>query len=58
MVTRALLAVAEALDGELLQARSGAHKRNSELVLAAGKRMVDLTPAARRSSCSTRPIRR
>jgi acetaldehyde dehydrogenase len=25
---------------------AGAHKRNSELVLAAGKRMVDLTPAA------------
>ncbi|WP_072383366.1 acetaldehyde dehydrogenase (acetylating) [Novosphingobium sp. NDB2Meth1] len=25
---------------------AGAHKRNSELVLAAGKRMIDLTPAA------------
>ena len=43
-----LLAMPEFADiGIVFDATSaGAHKRNSELVLAAGKRMVDLTPAA------------
>ena len=43
-----LLAMPEFADvGIVFDATSaGAHKRNSELVLAAGKRMIDLTPAA------------
>ncbi len=43
-----LLAMPEFADiGIVFDATSaGAHRRNSELVLAAGKRMVDLTPAA------------
>lgn len=43
-----LLAMPEFADvGIVFDATSaGAHKRNSDLVLAAGKRMVDLTPAA------------
>lgn len=43
-----LLAMPEFSDvGIVFDATSaGAHKRNSELVLAAGKRMIDLTPAA------------
>lgn len=43
-----LIAMPEFADvGIVFDATSaGAHKRNSELVLAAGKRMVDLTPAA------------
>jgi acetaldehyde dehydrogenase len=43
-----LLAMPEFADvGIVFDATSaGAHRRNSELVLAAGKRMIDLTPAA------------
>lgn len=43
-----LLAMPEFADiGIVFDATSaGAHKRNSDLVLAAGKRMIDLTPAA------------
>jgi acetaldehyde dehydrogenase len=43
-----LLAMPEFTDIEIVfdATSAGAHKRNSELVLAAGKRMVDLTPAA------------
>ena len=43
-----LIAMPEFADiGIVFDATSaGAHKRNSELVLAAGKRMIDLTPAA------------
>ena len=43
-----LLAMPEFADVEIVfdATSAGAHKRNSELVLAAGKRMVDLTPAA------------
>jgi acetaldehyde dehydrogenase len=43
-----LLAMPEFADIEIVfdATSAGAHKRNSELVLAAGKRMVDLTPAA------------
>ena len=43
-----LLAMSEFADIEIVfdATSAGAHKRNSELVLAAGKRMVDLTPAA------------
>lgn len=43
-----LLAMPEFADiGIVFDATSaGAHKRNSEMVLAAGKRMIDLTPAA------------
>ncbi|MEJ6012034.1 acetaldehyde dehydrogenase (acetylating) [Novosphingobium aquae] len=43
-----LLAMPEFADIELVfdATSAGAHKRNSELVLAAGKRMIDLTPAA------------
>lgn len=43
-----LLAMPEFRDIEIVfdATSAGAHKRNSELVLAAGKRMVDLTPAA------------
>jgi acetaldehyde dehydrogenase len=43
-----LIAMPEFADVEIVfdATSAGAHKRNSELVLAAGKRMVDLTPAA------------
>jgi acetaldehyde dehydrogenase len=43
-----LLAMPEFADIEIVfdATSAGAHKRNSELVLAAGKRMIDLTPAA------------
>lgn len=43
-----LIAMPEFADIEIVfdATSAGAHKRNSELVLAAGKRMVDLTPAA------------
>jgi acetaldehyde dehydrogenase len=43
-----LLAMPEFKDIEIVfdATSAGAHKRNSELVLAAGKRMIDLTPAA------------
>ncbi len=43
-----LLAMPEFQDVEIVfdATSAGAHKRNSELVLAAGKRMIDLTPAA------------
>jgi acetaldehyde dehydrogenase len=43
-----LLAMPEFAEIEIVfdATSAGAHKRNSELVLAAGKRMVDLTPAA------------
>lgn len=43
-----LLKMPEFADVEIVfdATSAGAHKRNSELVLAAGKRMVDLTPAA------------
>lgn len=43
-----LLAMPEFADVEIVfdATSAGAHRRNSELVLAAGKRMVDLTPAA------------
>lgn len=43
-----LLAMPEFADIQIVfdATSAGAHKRNSELVLAAGKRMVDLTPAA------------
>jgi acetaldehyde dehydrogenase len=43
-----LLAMPEFADVEIVfdATSAGAHKRNSELVLAAGKRMIDLTPAA------------
>jgi acetaldehyde dehydrogenase len=43
-----LLAMPEFDDIEIVfdATSAGAHKRNSELVLAAGKRMIDLTPAA------------
>jgi len=43
-----LVAMPEFKDVEIVfdATSAGAHKRNSELVLAAGKRMVDLTPAA------------
>jgi len=43
-----LLAMPEWADIEIVfdATSAGAHKRNSELVLAAGKRMIDLTPAA------------
>lgn len=43
-----LLAMPEFAEVEIVfdATSAGAHKRNSELVLAAGKRMVDLTPAA------------
>ena len=43
-----LMAMAEFQDVDIVfdATSAGAHKRNSELVLAAGKRMVDLTPAA------------
>jgi len=43
-----LIAMPEFADVEIVfdATSAGAHQRNSELVLAAGKRMVDLTPAA------------
>jgi acetaldehyde dehydrogenase len=43
-----LLAMPEFADVDIVfdATSAGAHKRNSELVLAAGKRMIDLTPAA------------
>jgi acetaldehyde dehydrogenase len=43
-----LLAMPEFADIKIVfdATSAGAHKRNSELVLAAGKRMIDLTPAA------------
>ncbi len=43
-----LLAMPEFADIEIVfdATSAGAHKRNSELVLGAGKRMIDLTPAA------------
>ena len=43
-----LLAMPEFADIEIVfdATSAGAHKRNNELVLAAGKRMIDLTPAA------------
>ena len=43
-----LLAMPEFADIQIVfdATSAGAHKRNSELVLAAGKRMIDLTPAA------------
>ena len=43
-----LIAMAEFADIEIVfdATSASAHKRNSELVLAAGKRMIDLTPAA------------
>ncbi len=43
-----LIAMPEFADVEIVfdATSAGAHKRNSELVLAAGKRMIDLTPAA------------
>jgi acetaldehyde dehydrogenase len=43
-----LLAMPEFADVEIVfdATSAGAHKRNSELVLGAGKRMIDLTPAA------------
>jgi len=43
-----LIAMPEFADLEIVfdATSAGAHQRNSELVLAAGKRMVDLTPAA------------
>ena len=43
-----LLAMPEFADVEIVfdATSAGAHRRNSKLVLAAGKRMVDLTPAA------------
>jgi len=43
-----LLAMPEFAEVEIVfdATSAGAHKRNSELVLAAGKRMIDLTPAA------------
>jgi len=43
-----LLAMPELADIEIVfdATSAGAHERNSELVLAAGKRMIDLTPAA------------
>ena len=43
-----LLAMPEFADIEIVfdATRAGAHRRNSKLVLGAGKRMVDLTPAA------------
>ncbi len=43
-----LVAMPEFADVEIVfdATSAGAHKRNSELVLAAGKRMIDLTPAA------------
>lgn len=43
-----LLAMPEFADVEIVfdATSAGAHKRHSELVLAAGKRMIDLTPAA------------
>ncbi|MDP3673785.1 MAG: acetaldehyde dehydrogenase (acetylating) [Novosphingobium sp.] len=43
-----LLAMPEFADIEIVfdATSAGAHKRHSELVLAAGKRMIDLTPAA------------
>ena len=43
-----LLAMEEFADVEIVfdATSAGAHRRNSELVLAAGKRMIDLTPAA------------
>ncbi len=43
-----LLAMPEFTDVEIVfdATSAGAHQRNSELVLAAGKRMIDLTPAA------------
>jgi acetaldehyde dehydrogenase len=43
-----LLAMPEFADIEIVfdATSAGAHQRNSELVLAAGKRMIDLTPAA------------
>ncbi len=43
-----LLAMPEFADVEIVfdATSAGAHMRNSELVLAAGKRMIDLTPAA------------
>jgi len=43
-----LLAMPEFADIEIVfdATSAGAHERNSELVLAAGKRMIDLTPAA------------
>ena len=43
-----LIAMPEFADVEIVfdATSAGAHKRNSELVLGAGKRMIDLTPAA------------
>jgi acetaldehyde dehydrogenase len=43
-----LIAMPEFADIEIVfdATSAGAHQRNSELVLAAGKRMIDLTPAA------------
>ncbi|WP_189619173.1 acetaldehyde dehydrogenase (acetylating) [Novosphingobium colocasiae] len=43
-----LIAMAEFAEVEIVfdATSAGAHQRNSEMVLAAGKRMVDLTPAA------------
>jgi acetaldehyde dehydrogenase len=43
-----LLTMPEFADVEMVfdATSAGAHRRNSELVLAAGKRMIDLTPAA------------
>jgi acetaldehyde dehydrogenase len=43
-----LIAMPEFADIEIVfdATSAGAHKRNSQLVLAAGKRMIDLTPAA------------
>ena len=43
-----LIAMPEFVDVEIVfdATSAGAHRRNSELVLGAGKRMVDLTPAA------------
>jgi acetaldehyde dehydrogenase len=43
-----LIAMPEFKDVEIVfdATSAGAHQRNSELVLAAGKRMIDLTPAA------------
>jgi acetaldehyde dehydrogenase len=43
-----LIAMPEFADIEIVfdATSAGAHKRNSELVLGAGKRMIDLTPAA------------
>lgn len=43
-----LIAMPEFADVEIVfdATSAGAHKRNNELVLAAGKRMIDLTPAA------------